>query len=352
MTVTRRSFLGQLAAVGGAATLGGPSPRAAASAPRQAWQPAYVQLEAEGRLAGRVEQAYARFENCDLCPHRCGADRRAGRTGLCRATSRVKVYSHTPHFGEELPLVGRRGSGTIFFSHCNLRCVFCQNWPIAHEGRGREISDERLAEMMLDLQRRGCHNINVVTPTHVMPNIVAAVRIAARNGLRVPICYNTSGYERVENIRLLDGIVDIYLPDLKFMDGRQSARYAMEGAGDYPQMAQQSILEMHRQVGDLVTDEGGIARRGLMVRHLVMPNRVAGSREFVQWVAASLSRHTYVNIMAQWRVEHRAFEYEQIARAITSREFLEAMDWAHEAGLTNLDERSVAHAELHRRRLR
>ena len=319
--------------------------------PPESWEPAYLRLQSEGKLAERVEEAYTLFERCELCPRRCGVNRLAGREGFCGATDTVRVHSHSPHFGEELPLVGRHGSGTIFFSHCNLRCVFCQNWPIAHVGLGRDISDAELADMMLDLQRRGCHNINVVTPTHVMPNILGALQIAAKRGLRLPVCYNTGGYELVENVRLLDGIVDIYLPDLKFMDGEESARYATVGVPDYPEKAQQSILEMHRQVGELVTDERGIALRGLMVRHLVMPNRVAGTREFVDWVVANLPRDTYVNIMAQYRVEHRAFEYEAISRAITSQEFLEAMEWAQEAGLTNLDERSLAQAEIHRRRL-
>jgi putative pyruvate formate lyase activating enzyme len=260
------------------------------------------------------------------------------------------VYSHHPHFGEELPLVGSGGSGTIFFSHCNLRCVFCQNWPISHEGRGERASDEQLAGMMLDLQRMGCHNINLVTPTHMMPSILSAVRTALHRGLRLPLCYNTSGYERVEMIRLLDGVVDIYLPDLKYMDGAEAARYSA-GAGDYPEKARQAIAEMHRQVGDLVTDERGVALRGLMVRHLVMPNRVAGTREFTAWVAGSLSPSTYVNVMSQYRVAHRAFDYPRIARAITPREFLEALEWAEEAGLTNLDRRSLAQRDLFRRRL-
>jgi putative pyruvate formate lyase activating enzyme len=351
MSLTRRAFLKQVALAGGAAYLGAHSPRAAAVHASASWQPAYARLDAAGKLAERVEQVYSRLERCDLCPRLCGVNRLAGQTGFCDATARVRVYSHTPHFGEELPLVGSRGSGTVFFSHCNLRCVFCQNWPIAHQGRGRQVSDERLAGMMLDLQRRGCHNINVVTPTHVMPNILRAVQIALNRGLRLPICYNTGGYERVEIVRLLDGIVDIYLPDLKFMDAKQSALYATAGAPDYPEHAQRAIIEMHRQVGDLVTDDRGIALRGLMVRHLVMPNRVAGTREFVDWVAARLSRDTYVHIMAQYRVEFRAFEYEKIARAITSQEFLEAIEWARDAGLRNLDERSLAHAEIHRRRL-
>lgn len=314
-------------------------------------QPAYRRLAETGLLDERIEAIAAQYDQCRLCPHQCGVDRNARDTGLCGATARVRVYSHTPHFGEELPVVGRRGSGTIFFSHCNLRCVFCQNWPIAHAGRGQLVSDRELANMMIDLQRRGCHNINLVTPTHVLPNIVRAVGLAMRRGLRVPLVYNTSGYERVEMIRLLDGIVDIYLPDLKFMDGAQSERLAMERAGDYPAMAQAAILEMQRQVGTLVTDDRGIAVRGLMLRHLVMPSRVAGTREFVAWVAANLPLDTYVNIMPQWRVEHRAFEYEDIARGITVGEFLEAMDWAREAGLTNLDERAVAAEKVYRRRL-
>ncbi len=315
------------------------------------WRPAYEKLEEAGEFADRVEEALSRLENCQLCPHRCGADRRAGQMGFCRATARATVHSHQAHFGEELPLVGRNGSGTIFFSHCNLRCVFCQNWPIAHEGRGREVSDERLADMMLDMQRRGCHNVNLVTPTHMMPNIVSATRIALRKGLRIPLCYNTGGYELVENIELLDGIVDIYLPDLKFMDGDQAERYAFTHAGDYPERAREAIAEMHRQVGELQTDGDGIALRGLMVRHLVMPNRVSGTREFVRWVAENLTPSTYVNIMSQYRVEHRAFEHPEIARAITPQEFLEAMQWAEEAGLTNLDSRSVSQRDLFRRRL-
>lgn len=309
-----------------------------------------MDLEEEGEFAGRIEQAYAIFEKCELCPRRCGVNRTKSETGVCRATDRLVVYSHMPHFGEEIPLVGNSGSGTIFFSNCNLRCVFCQNWPIAHEGRGSETSDEKLAEMMLELQRTGCRNINLVTPTHVMPNILNATRIAMKQGLEIPLVYNTGGYELVENIRFLDGIVDIYLPDLKFMDGEKAAKYA-GGAEDYPEMAQNAIKEMHRQVGDLVTDSRDNARRGLMIRHLVMPNRVAGTREFVNWVAKTLSRHTYVNIMAQYRVEHEAYEYEEIARSITDKEFVEAIEWAKEAGLENLDKRSLSRYEVSKKRM-
>ncbi len=351
MKTTRRDFLTAVCAAAGSILLKGCANAGERAEEPESWQPAYAKLEDQGRLAERVDQAYQKLEHCDLCPHRCGVNRLQGEKGFCKGGAKAVVFSHGPHFGEELPLVGQGGSGTIFFSNCNLRCVFCQNWPIAHLGRGDEAKDETIAEMMLHLQRLGCHNINLVTPTHVMPNILGATRIALKRGLRLPLCYNTGGYETVENVRLLDGIVDIYLPDLKFMGKEESATYAVEGAGNYPEMAQQAILEMHRQVGDLILDNRGIARRGLMVRHLVMPNRVAGTREFVGWVAQNLSRGTYVNIMSQYRVEHMAFDYEKIARGITSREYVEAMEWALEAGLSNLDKRSLSQLEIHRRRL-
>ena len=347
MMLTRRRFVKAMCLAGGAILS-----KACAQTEPVSWEPAYAKLEARGRFKRRIEQAYAILEKCELCPRRCGVNRLQGQRGFCRSADKALVYSYSPHFGEESPLVGRGGSGTIFFSQCNLRCVFCQNWPIAHEGRGREITDEELASMMLSLQGKGCYNINVVTPTHFMPHILNATRIALQKGLHVPLCYNTSGYERPQIIKLLDGIVDIYLPDLKFMDGAEASRYNLAAAYDYPEMAQVSIVEMHRQVGDLVTDERGNALRGVMVRHLVMPNRIAGTQEFVTWVAKNLSKNTYVNIMSQYRVEHKAFEYEPIARAITSEEYVEAMEWAIEAGLTNLDSRSLSQLDIHRRRVR
>ncbi len=315
----------------------------------QDWNPAYSKLEKKGKLKTKIEEAYEKMRRCSLCPHRCGVNRLKGERGFCRASANAAIASYNPHFGEEVPLVGRNGSGTIFFSNCNLRCVFCQNWPIAHEGRGRQVTDKQIAEIMLILQRRGCHNINLVTPTHFMPNVIAAARMAHKEGLRIPLCYNTGGYELVENIKLLDGIVDIYLPDLKFMDGKQADKYVFTGAHDYPKNAQESIIEMHRQVGDLVTDENNIALRGVILRHLVMPNHVSGAREFVKWVAKNLSTETYVNIMSQYRVEHKAYEYEKIARAVNYQEFSEALNWAKEAGLANLDERSSSRLERFRR---
>jgi len=347
MKLSRRTFIRRSLLMGGALLF--PSGFSRASPPQnQPLYPAYLELDRTGELSRRVDQAYAVFEACRLCPRRCGVNRLAGEKGFCRAPARVMVYSAQPHYGEEISLTGRSGSGTIFFSNCNLRCVFCQNWPIAHEGEGKEIGDEELAQLMLFLQDIGCHNINLVTPTHVMPNILKATQLTGRKGLRLPLVYNTSGYERIEMLKLLDGVVDIYLPDLKYMDPQQARTYS-SGAADYPEIARQAIVEMNRQVGIHQTDEGGIARRGLMIRHLVMPNRVAGTEEFVRWAARSLPRSTYVNIMPQYHVAYRAFEFPQIARGITVQEFLEAMDWAEKYGLTNLDPRSVDIRNLYRK---
>jgi len=219
------------------------------------------------------------------------------------------------------------------------------------QGKGKELSNERVADVMLRLQKIGCHNINLVTPTHVMPNILSAVRIALKKGLRIPLVYNTSGYERLEAVKLLDGIVDLYLPDMKYTDSVKAGQYS-SGATDYPEAAKKAILEMYRQVGVHQVDERGIALRGVMIRHLVMPNRVAGTEALVNWVAEALSKSTYVNIMSQYRVEYKAFEHPEIARAITPQEFLEALDWADKAGLTNLDPHSTAMGKRYRRRLR
>jgi len=317
-----------------------PIPDRAAQEKARSWVPAYEKLEKEGELSRRVERAYSIFEHCELCPRRCGMNRKKGERGFCQAPAQAMVFSAHPHFGEEEPLVGQGGSGTIFFSNCNLRCVFCQNWQISQEGQGWEVSDEEVAEMMIKLQKIGCHNINLVTPTHVMPNILKATQIACRKGLRLPLVYNTSGYERLEILKILDGVVDIYMPDLKYMDDEMAAKYS-SGAQDYPEVTQKAILEMHRQVGELFIDHRGIALRGLIIRHLVMPNRVAGTEKFVQWVAENLPKSTYVNIMAQYHPEYKAFDYPEIARRITREEFLEAMDAAKKYGLTNLDPHSL-----------
>jgi len=340
MEFTRRDFIKNAFLLGSSFLLS-PVSLHATQKKEDRWIPAYEKLEEEGKLAQRIKQAYAIFENCQLCPRRCGVNRQKGEKGFCRAPLRPVIFSYHPHFGEEMCLVGGGGSGTIFFSNCNLRCIFCQNWPIAHEGRGKEVEDEDLADMMLHLQKIGCHNINLVTPTHVMPNILNATRIALKKGLRLPLMYNTSGYERLEMLKILDGIVDIYKPDMKYMDADKAAKYS-SGASDYPEVTKKMVIEMNRQVGVLQLDKQGIALRGVIIRHLVMPNRVAGTEKFAKWVAEALPKSTYVNIMAQYRVEYKAFDYPEIARGITVQEFLEAMDWAKIYGLTNLDPQSVA----------
>jgi len=340
MDITRRSFIKGTLCLGGALVFPDRFVKASQRTNRQ-WKPGYAKLESQGRLVVRVEQAREILTECRLCPRECGVNRLAGEEGFCRATSRLMVYSAHPHFGEEVSLVGKNGSGTIFFSNCNLRCVFCQNWPISHEGRGKEIGDDDLADLMLYMQQIGCHNINLVTPTHVMPNILNATRIAHLKGLSIPLVYNTSGYERVEILKILDGIVDIYLPDMKFMDAEEADLY-MAGASDYPEMGQNALLEMHRQVGRHTTDENGVALRGVMIRHLVMPNRVAGTQKFVRWVAANLPKSTYVNIMHQYHVAYEAFEYSKIQRSISAGEYIEAINWAEQYGLTNLDPKSLA----------
>lgn len=323
--VTRREFLG--AGLGSAAV-----PRLLR---RKEWVPAYIQL-GETALAERAAALREIYAACRLCPRRCGADRLRGHKGVCGGAARAKISSAHPHFGEERPLVGRGGSGTIFFSNCNLRCVYCQNWEIAHEGRGSLISDASLGRVMVDLQDAGCHNINLVTPTHYLPNIVAAIGHAARRGLRLPIVYNCGGYEPLEIIRMLDGIVDIYLPDYKYTDGDIAAKYSA-GASDYPEVAAAAIAEMHRQVGELAVDENGVALRGLIIRHLVLPENAAGTDRFVRFVARELSPSTYVNIMAQYRPAHRALRYPALARRITTSEHRQAIAWARQAGLTTLD---------------
>jgi len=337
--LTRRHFIKHSFLLGGSLIL--PSSLVHALQKKEGWLPAYQKLEKEGKLTQRVKQAHALFEHCELCPRRCGVNRKKGEKGFCRAPLKAVVFSAQPHFGEEMSLVGRHGSGTIFFSNCNLRCIFCQNWPISHEGKGEEVEDADVADLMLHLQKIGCHNINLVTPTHVMPNILNATQIALKRGLCIPLVYNTSGYERQEILKLLDGIVDIYLPDMKYMDPEQAAKYSA-GASDYPEVTKKAIIEMYRQVGVLQIDSRGIALRGLMIRHLVMPNRVAGTEKFVRWVAKALPKSTYVNIMAQYRVEYKAYEHPEISRGITVEEFMEAMEWAKNVGLTHLDPNSVA----------
>ena len=301
------------------------------------FEPAYLELYRTGELKERAEELWAIMERCQLCPRRCRVNRLEGTRGFCRAPGATLVVSGShAHFGEERPLVGRGGSGTIFFSHCNLRCVFCQNWQISHLGRGSERDIDALADMMLQLQRDGCHNINVVTPTHYSPHILQALDAAAGKGLRLPVVYNTSGWERLEILAFLDGVVDIYLPDFKYWDSDMAARYSA-GAESYPEMAKKAILEMHRQVGVAKPTGDGIMQRGLMIRHLVMPNDVGGSQKIMEWIAENLPKDTYVNIMAQYSPAHKAYDYPQISRRITDKEYQKVVQKAKAVGLTNLD---------------
>jgi putative pyruvate formate lyase activating enzyme len=301
------------------------------------FEPAYLRLHRTGELKTRGETLWAIMESCQLCPRRCGVNRLDGERGFCHAPGATLVVSSShPHFGEERPLVGSGGSGTIFITHCNLRCVFCQNWEISQAGRGSSREIDELAGMMLRLQEIGCHNINIVTPTHYSALIVQALDLAAGTGLRLPIVYNTSGWERLEILELLDGIMDIYLPDFKYWDSAMSAKYS-SGAENYPEVTRAAILEMHRQVGVAKPAEDGIMQRGLMIRHLVMPNNVAGSESIMEWIATDLHKDTYVNIMAQYTPRFRAYDYPEISRRITSEEYGKVVKRAQELGLTNLD---------------
>ncbi len=302
--------------------------------------PAYQALHESGELAQRAQLLWAMMESCNLCPRSCGVHRLAGAVGFCQAPgSHLVVASVQPHFGEERPLVGQGGSGTIFFSHCNLRCVFCQNYQISILGRGNRVSIEQLATSMLQLQNFGSHNINVVTPTHYTPHIVAAIDIAASRGLRIPIVWNTSGWERVEVLALLDGIVDIYLPDMKFASSEESSQFARSPG--YPEQTKLAVQEMHRQVGIASPDANGLINRGLMIRHLVMPNEVSGSIQILNWIAEHLPLDTYVNIMEQYTPHYEAFNFPQIARRVNMDEYLSVVQHAQRIGLTNLDSRTA-----------
>jgi putative pyruvate formate lyase activating enzyme len=305
--------------------------------PDSGFEPAYLKLHKTGELKMRAEKLWAIMENCRLCPRRCEVNRHKGMSGVCQAPGATLVISaFHPHFGEERPLVGSGGSGTIFLTHCNLRCVFCQNWEIAQLGRGSERNIDDFARMMLKLQKIGCHNINLVTPTHYSAHILKAIDIAAKAGLRLPIVYNTSGWERLEILKFLDGVVDIYLPDFKYWDSDMSAKYSSE-AESYPEITKEAILEMHRQVGVAKPAIDGIMQRGLMIRHLVMPNNTGGSENVMEWIAGNLPKDTYVNIMAQYNPVYKAYDYPKISRRITRKEYVNVVNKAKDLGLANLD---------------
>ena len=300
------------------------------------FEPSYLRLYRSGELKKRGEELWNMMKSCELCPRKCGTNRLDGDKGFCQASSQLEISSYNPHFGEEKSLVGKGGSGAIFFTNCGLRCVFCINWEISQGGRGESASIEDMAQIMLKLQEMGCHNINLVTPTHYSPHIVLAVNMAAGKGLRLPLVYNTCGWECPEIVKKLNGIVDIYLPDFKYSSGKMAAKYSSD-AETYPEITKASLLEMHRQVGIAKPASDGLMYRGLMIRHLVMPNRVGGTKEVIEWIAENLPKETYFNIMSQYSPMYKAFEYSEISRRITWKEYAEAIKWANEAGLTNLD---------------
>ncbi len=300
------------------------------------FEPAYIQTFEKRALREKIKKARQLLSPCSLCPRKCCVDRIGGETGICNTAAQAWVSSYNPHFGEESPLVGTHGSGTIFFTHCNLMCLFCQNFDISHQGHGQEVNDEQLAAIMLALQRQGCHNINFVTPTHVVPQILAALEIAIQQGLDVPLVYNSGGYDSPATLRLLEGVFDIYMPDFKFWN-REIAENACQ-AGDYAEVACNALKEMHRQVGDLVTDESGVARQGLIIRHLVLPGGVAGTRDIMRFIAREISTRSYVNIMAQYRPCGRAAEIKELNTFLSPADYRTALQEATEEGITRLDQ--------------
>lgn len=293
--------------------------------------PSYISEISLEELKERRDKLYELLESCRLCPNECGVDRRVSDNGNCRSGFLPIVSSYFPHFGEEPPLVGRFGSGTIFFTNCNLDCKFCQNYDISHYGIGKEVSIEELASMMIYLQNRGCHNINFVTPTHFTPQIVDALIIARERGLEIPLVYNCGGYESIETLKLLDKIIDIYMPDIKYSSNENALKYS--GVSNYWDVVRQAIKEMHRQVGDLMISSSGIAKRGLLIRHLVLPNDISGSKKVLDFIANEISKNSYVNIMDQYRPAYLANQFTELNRQINEKEFFEVINYAKQIGL-------------------
>ena len=298
-------------------------------------KPGYMTLLQSGELAHRAESAHSHLESCDVCPLQCRVDRTQGELGVCKTGRYAQVSSYGPHPGEERPLSGWRGSGTIFFARCNLRCVFCQNADISQASSGQEVSPNELAGLMLEIQRMGCHNLNLVSPSHIVPQILEALHFAAQEGLILPIVYNSGGYDSLEMLSLLDGVVDIYMPDMKYGDADRADQYSR--IRDYPQVNQAAVLEMQRQVGDLQLDQDGIAQRGLLIRHLVLPNGLADSELIFKFLAEDVSKNVYLNIMAQYRPAYKAHHYPELSRRIKTEEYRQAVKLAKQYGLTRLD---------------
>lgn len=295
------------------------------------YKPGFLKLYENGVLEQKRLEGIERLKKCNICPHDCGVNRIKGETGFCRAGKDMLIASYSPHFGEERPLVGSNGSGTIFFSYCNLKCVFCQNYDIIGGLYGDKASPEKTARMMLDLQEQGCHNINLVTPTQFVPQILDCLKLAAGMGLRLPLVYNCGGYESLETLALLEGIVDIYMPDIKYADEITAKKYS--GIRNYPEVVKKAVKEMHRQVGDLKTGDRGIATRGLLVRHLVMPHGLAGTEEVMKFISREVSPGTFVNIMPQYYPVHKAFFYPDLSESLPREDYLAALKAAEKYGI-------------------
>lgn len=299
------------------------------------YSPAYLKLLPNSELEQRARQAYQHLEKCDVCAWGCKVNRLENVRGICQTGALARLASYGPHHGEENPLRGWRGSGTIFFAHCNLRCQYCQNYDISQFDAGRLVEAQELAQVMLELQEVGCHNINLVSPSHVVPQILLALAIAARAGLHLPLVYNTGGYDSLEMLRLLDGVIDIYMPDMKYASQQIGRHYSK--ISRYPQVNQAAVREMHRQVGDLQLNADGLAVRGLLVRHLVLPYGLAGTEEIVQFLAQEISPDTYLNVMAQYRPSFNARQYPKLTRPVNQEEYQAAVHMARQAGLHRLD---------------
>ncbi len=336
--IRRREFIRKMALVPAATLFPAYSWTASANMNHRnpTYAPSYIHLHKTGELKARGETLMETLKNCTICPRECGTNRLGGLRGDCKANGDLEVSSATPHFGEEPELVGQNGSGTIFFTNCSLHCVFCINFETSHLGHGSRSRIRDLASMMLMLQRRGCHNINLVTPSHYAPHILLALDRAAGRGLNIPVVYNTCGWEKMDILTFLDGVVDVYLADFKYADSGAANTYS-PGAANYVDITQKALLEMHRQVGVAKTDpHTGLMVRGLMIRHLVMPNNVARSDRVVRWVARNMPHDTYLNIMSQYTPMFKAFDYPEISRRITRTEYSNVVTIAQGEGLTNL----------------
>jgi putative pyruvate formate lyase activating enzyme len=294
--------------------------------------PGYLNIKEE-EFDRRIEKAYRLLSSCEVCPHKCRVNRLKGERGFCRSTEEMMISSYNTHFGEEPPLVGNFGSGTIFFANCNLRCVYCQNYPISQLGNGNKVTLQELANIMLALQKRKCHNINLVTPTHFLPQILKSLKLAIKMGLCIPIVYNTSGYDSVTTLKLLDSVVDIYLPDARYADNEIAVKYS--SASDYFEIMREALKEMYRQVGDLALDQIGVARSGLIVRHLILPEGLSGTRKIMHFIAREISPHTYISLMAQYFPAYQAGQFPPLSRRIEKEEYKEALQAFKEEGLEN-----------------